>query len=118
MTPLRIMVVEDDAQIGKLLVEILAGLSHTCSLQTTEQGAVAAAKRERPQLMIVDMALRIGSGWSTVEAILRGGPMPYILMSGDITRAEAVSPDAVMLQKPFGEASLVRAIERALQRAP
>ena len=51
MNPLSILLVEDDALIGPLLVEILAGLGYkTVGLQTTEDGAVAEVARSKPDL--------------------------------------------------------------------
>ncbi len=115
MTALRILVVEDDALIGMLLAEMLEGMGHHVSpVAATEADAVTAAARYRPDLMIVDARLGAGSGISAVEEILRNGPVPHVFVSGDTSRIQALRPDAVVLQKPFREAALVQAIQRAL----
>ena len=116
MTPLCVMVVEDDAMIGPLLAETLTGLGYeVCGIEATEAGAVAAAARHRPDLMIVDVNLAGGSGIAAVERITRTGPVPHLFMSG-LVRQAAV-PGGVLLTKPFREADLVRAIGRALAPA-
>ncbi len=118
MTALRIIVVEDDAVIGMLLAETLAGLGHqVCAVEATEAGAVAAAARHGPDLMIVDMHLGGGGGGglSAMTTIVRAGPVPHVFITGH--RLLAPLPGAVVLSKPFREADLVRAMERALGMA-
>jgi CheY-like chemotaxis protein len=115
MTPLNILVVEDDAMIGAVLAEMLAGLGHeTGPIQRTEEGAVAAAALRKPDLMIVDLRLAEGSGVGTVERITRDGPVPHVFMSGN--GPFTATDGGVFLIKPFREADLVRAISRALDQ--
>jgi CheY-like chemotaxis protein len=98
-----------------LLAEVLEGMGHeVCAIEATEERAVAAAFRCRPDLMIVDVRLGNGSGVSVVERSLRDGPVPHVFVSGDPSKVQALRPDAVVLQKPFRETDLAQAIERAL----
>lgn len=113
MKALRVLVVEDDAMIGALLAEMLAGMGYDCTIEATEADAVAAAIRCRPHLMIVDVLLGEGSGVAAVEEILRAGPVPHVFVSGDSSWVRALRPRASVLQKPFHEAELTRAIQRA-----
>jgi two-component system, response regulator PdtaR len=114
---LRIMLVEDEAVIAALLGEVLAGLGYEiCAIEATEAGAVAAADRCKPDLMIVDARLRVGSGVSAVATILRAGFVPHIFISGDTAKIHALNPGTVVLQKPFHINELARAIERTLDR--
>ena len=116
MKALRILVVEDDAVIGMLLAEMLVGMGHdVCAIEATQAGAVTAAIRCRPDLMIVDAKLREGSGIAAVEEILRTDAVPYVFMSG--ARVQVLSSDAVMLRKPFRESELIQAMQRALGAA-
>lgn len=115
MKALQILVVEDDALIAMLLVETLAEIGHgVCGVEATESGAVVAARRCRPDLMIVDAQLRGGNGVSAVDQILGIGFVPHLFISGDIERVLARRPDAVAIAKPFRESDLVQAIQRAL----
>ena len=112
---LRVLIVEDEAIIAMLLAEVLGGLGYeVCAIEATEAGAVAAALRCRPDLLIVDVRLGDGSGISAVEQILRTGPVPHVFVSGELSTIQALRPDAVVLRKPFRETDLVRAIQRAL----
>ena len=115
MKVLRVLIAEDDALIAMLLADLLAGMGHeVCATVTTEAAAVTAAIQNRPDLMIVDAGLGRGSGVSAIEEILRAGPLAHVFVSGDAGRVRALRPDAVVVQKPFRQAELVRAIETAL----
>jgi CheY-like chemotaxis protein len=113
--PLRILVVEDDALIGELLREMLMGMGHfVCAIEATEAGAVAAAAQHNPQLMIVDATLAAGTGVGAVERILQRRPTPHLFMSGGSVTLG--SREAIVLRKPFGEAQLAVAMQRALRQ--
>jgi DNA-binding response OmpR family regulator len=118
MKALRVLVVEDDAMIADLLAEMLEALGHdVCAIEATEAAAVTAAARYRPDLMIVDARLGTGSGVSAVEEILRTGFVPHLFFSGNISKVKTLRPGAVVLQKPFRQAELTLAIQRALDAA-
>jgi CheY-like chemotaxis protein len=117
METLRILVVEDDAMIGEMLAEMLEGMGHeVCAIEATEADAVTAAARCMPGLMIVDARLGAGSGVAAVAEILRSEFVPHVFISG--AAIESCGPAAVVLQKPFREGDLARAIHRALAAAP
>jgi two-component system, response regulator PdtaR len=118
MKALRVLVVEDNAMIGMLLAELLEEMGHdVCAIEATEADAVIAAIRYRPDLMIVDARLGDESGVSAVEEILRAGPVPHFFVSGDTSGVRALRPGAVIIQKPFRESDLARAIQRAIGAA-
>ncbi len=107
-----VLVVEDNIIIGMLLAEMLTAMGHrVCGVEATEAGAVEAAARWHPDLMIVDAELKEGSGFQAISTILAAGPMPHVFMSGAVSGIGGAR--GPMLQKPFGEKELVRAIERA-----
>jgi CheY-like chemotaxis protein len=116
MEALRILVVEDDAMVAMFLSMTLDQMGHdVCAVEATEAGAVKAAGSLRPDLLIVDVGLSSGDGVSAVAQILRAGPMPHIFASGDAEQVRARMPGAVVIQKPFQEADLARAIQRAME---
>ena len=111
----RVLVVEDDALIGMLYADLLNEMGHTvCAIKASEADAVAAAHLYRPDLMIVDAGLGKGSGVAAVSQILRFGFVPHVFISGDTASVRAIRPDAVVMEKPFRDADLARAIQRAL----
>ena len=118
MKALQILVVEDDSLIAMLLVETLVEMGHrVCGVEATENGAVVAALRCRPDLIIVDGQLGVGNGVSAVDEILSTGFVPHLFVSGDIKEVLVRRPGAVAIGKPFRESELDRAIQRALDAA-
>jgi CheY-like chemotaxis protein len=106
---LCILVVDDDALIGMLLAEMLEVLGHSvCATPRTERDAIAAAKRHRPELVIMDIKLAQGNGPSAMREIICAGPMPHFFITGDGT--SRLTAGALVLEKPFTEAELVKAI--------
>ena len=113
MQPLRVLVAEDNAIIGGLLAEMLAEMGHeVCGLETTAVEAVAAAMRHRPDLMIVDAQLGDASGVVVMREVLRKLQITYLFISGGLVVVDRRGD--VVLQKPFREQDLARAIERAV----
>jgi len=116
MTTLSVLVVEDDAMIGMLLAEMLEEMGYdVCAIAATEEAAVADATRCQPGLMIVDEQLLEGSGLSAVTRILETRPVPCVFMSGAPMYPKR--PGATVLQKPFLEEDLVRAIQYVVGHA-
>jgi len=115
MTPLRVMIVEDDAMVAMALAEILEEMGHdVCSIAVSETEAVAEALRLKPKLIIADLRLRHGSGVAVIDRTCRICPTAHIFISGDVAGIQAFRPNAVTLQKPFREPDLIRAIDTAL----
>lgn len=111
---LRILLVEDDAIIATLIAETLESMGHeVCAIAANEADAVTAADRERPDLLIVDAHLDQGSGLAAVRTILLDGPLPHIFISGDVLGPDQLDARAILLQKPFQERDLARAIAAA-----
>ena len=118
MNALRILIADDEATISLLLADVLADMGYdVCAIAATEADAVLAAAQFKLDLMIVDACLGAGSGISAVKQILRAGFIPHVFISGDILMAQALDPGAVVLQKPFLESDLTRAIQLALSAA-
>lgn len=99
--------------IAEFLADVLTGLGHeVCGVADAEDEAVLLAMDTRPDLIILDAALRAGSGLTALERISETGPVAHIVMSGDRATL-ATLPPHVTLAKPFSERDLVCAIERA-----
>ena len=118
MRPLRILVVEDDAMVALTLAEMLESQGHVVlAIATTESEAVAAALDLKPEMMIIDVHLREGSGLGAVDRIENRTRIAHVFISGDTLPIQTLRPWATMIQKPFFEAELTRAIQRALDAA-
>jgi two-component system, response regulator PdtaR len=118
MRALRVLIIEDEPLIALLFEEVLSELGHAvCASERTEAGAIAAAARCQPELIIADVRLLEGSGIDAVNAILKDGFVPHVFVSGDVLNGKRFNPAAGILQKPFDETQLVKAIERAVDPA-
>lgn len=114
MKALRILLVEDDANIRAALAETLESMGHSvCATAATERDAVTEALRSMPDLMIVDIELAPGSGLAAVAQILQGGHVPHFFISG--VHLGAMANGVPGLRKPFREPDLVRSIDAALR---
>lgn len=114
MRALRILLVEDDANISAVLSEILESMGHTvCATAATETDAVTEAVRCMPDLMIVDIALSPGSGLAAVAQILKGGHVPHFFISG--VHPGYMANGVPGLRKPFTVGSLILSITAALK---
>ncbi len=119
MTKLRVLIIEDEPIIAMLLAEVLTEQGYDVGdIAATEADAIREAARHRPDVMIVDARLRQGSGLTAVSAILEQGFVPHVFMSGDRLTKTVMGREAIVLQKPFQEADLLRAIAKALSDAP
>ncbi len=116
MGVLRVLIIEDEILIALLFAEVLMEIGHeVCGSERTEAGAIAAAGICQPDLIIADVRLHEGSGINAVNSILKGGFVPHIFVSGDVIDSRAISSKAIVLQKPFFEAELIKAIARAVE---
>jgi CheY-like chemotaxis protein len=116
MDKLRVLIVEDNGLIADLLAELIEAFGHkVCAIESTESGAIAAAGKLKPDLMIVDAYLEKGSGIVAVDTITRSGHIPHIFVTGDATVVRTLKPTATVLQKPYFELDLVLAIKLALE---
>ncbi len=116
MKKLRIMLVEDDPLISLYFAELLVEMGNdVIAIETTESAAVETAGKLKPDLLIIDMHLREGSGSGALTTILKTGFVPHIFTTGDRLSEGEVSPNAIILQKPFLDAALTKAIEAALK---
>ncbi len=112
-----ILVVEDEAIIGMLLSEVLAGMGHkVIGVAATEGTAIALAAEYLPDLLIVDAGLSSGNGLSAVDMILATRFVPHIFTTGNALKVRLQKPGAIVLEKPFHEADLADAIGRALSQ--
>ena len=114
VTPLSILIVEDDVMIGPLLAEMLEDLGHlVCGVEVCAADAVAAVARLRPDLLIVDIGLGDASGVAAIKTILRNGYIAHIFITGDLVKGMSLGLGAIGVQKPFRLPQLIAAIARA-----
>ena len=98
-----------------LLADVLAEAGHeVCGVAATQAEAVLAARRLRPDLIVIDAKLGQGSGPAAMREILRGGFVVHVYISGEPLDGARLHPAAVLLRKPFDAAALHGAIAQAV----
>jgi len=117
-TRARILIIEDEAVIAMDLSDLVTGAGHdVCAVETTASGAVAAAKRERPDLVLADIQLADGSsGIDAVKEILSAFEVPVIFITAFPDRlltGERPEP-TFLITKPYSPDMVRAAVSQAL----
>jgi DNA-binding response OmpR family regulator len=117
----KILVVEDDVDINKALVYRLRANGYEVSTAGDGLIGLCSAVREQPDLMILDIALPAGDGFSIVERLranTKVGEIPFIVLTA--SRMPELRETALKLgafayiEKPYDGAVLIDRVRAAL----
>ncbi len=110
----RILVVEDDLEVGGMVVDQLQMVGYDVLWETSGRDALRVLQEAAvpPSLILLDLLLPDIAGeevYAGVDAHPDWGPIPFIVMSGLSTGAARGSllPRGVYIQKPFEPAQLL-----------
>ncbi len=99
MTPLKILLVEDDSSVTELIEEALKDITIPCSLDIADDGMEAIAKlranAEYPQFVILDLNLPKKSGMDVLREIKKDPRLrviPVIVMTSSYSHAYLKKP--------------------------
>ena len=118
-----VLVVDDERTIVEVVARYLARAGFATREAFDGPGALEAARRERPDLVVLDVML---PGFDGIEALRRlhelpGEPVPVILLTARAEESDRLiglrrgADDYVV--KPFSPAELVARVEAVLRRA-
>jgi len=113
----RILVVEDQEDNRRILRDLLTSAGYEIIQAENGEEALAAAARERPDLILMDIQLPVLDGYEATRRIkadpaLRAIPVIVVTsyaLSGDETKARAAGCDAYVT-KPFSPRALLAKI--------
>jgi|SRR5688572_23421902 two-component system, cell cycle response regulator DivK len=116
----RILIVEDVEANRDLLVQLLEE-DYTLSIAVNGAEGLAAATRDRPDLILMDLSLPVLDGWEAIRRLKSDAALAQIpvvaltahAMSGDEEKARAVGCDD-FLTKPIDEDVLFATLRRWL----
>ena len=117
----KIMVVDDEPAIGKLLLYQLSGFGYQVSYIQDGLSALQRLTAERPDLVLLDVMMPQISGWEICRQIRAYSNVPVIMLTAKsadpdiVTGLEAGADDYIT--KPFSMAQLHARIEAVLRRA-
>lgn len=119
----RALVVDDDDDVREVMVQTMTEAG--CVVDFAESGEAAIAKidaGEEYDLVLTDMVMTGDAGGAEVANAARAAQpdVPVIFCSGfpkgSLSGAEAATPGALFLAKPFMRAELLSLVERVLSR--
>jgi two-component system chemotaxis response regulator CheB len=108
---IKVLIVEDSPTARELLLHVLSGEPdlQVAGIAHNGEEAVAAVKRERPDVVTMDLQMPRLDGYAATRAIMESCPVPIIVVSNTIDQNEvatsfhALEAGAVMaLGKPAG----------------
>ncbi len=120
MSGARVLIVDDEPQLRRALKRSLEG--HGYTVDEAEDGAagLAAVRRFKPDLLLLDLVLPDMSGVDVCRELRRDSDTPIIVLSvlGDeATKVAALDEGADdYLTKPFGAGELLARLRAALRR--
>ena len=119
----KILVVDDDAQIRKLLTELFTQDGHEVEAAEDVPAALKLLLRHRYSLLVTDLELPMTSGLKLIQEVRgRGMRIPILVVSGnqDLLLKAAVQDlgRAECILKPFGIDALRAAAQRLLAPQP
>ncbi|MBG9390317.1 response regulator [Caenimonas aquaedulcis] len=117
----RILVVEDDADVRRVIVECLGLIGYSVNEAANGTEGLEAIGRAKPDVLIVDYAMPDMTGAEVIsKAREMGHHMPVILATGyaDMAEVERLAGKLAILRKPFDINTLGDAVARALDGKP
>jgi two-component system KDP operon response regulator KdpE len=117
----RILVVDDEPSILATLAPLLRARGYEVLTALNGRGAIDAAGREHPDLIVLDLGLPDRDGIEVCRDIRATGNVPIVVLSargseGDKVRALDVGADDYVT-KPFGAEELLARVRAALRRS-
>jgi two-component system KDP operon response regulator KdpE len=118
----KILVVDDDPQIRRVMKATLVGHSYEVIEARTGEDALEKTSLEPPSLVLLDMNMPGMGGLETCRAIRASSDMPVIILSVRNTEKDKVAAlDAGAddyVTKPFGMNELLARVRANLRRVP
>jgi signal transduction histidine kinase/CheY-like chemotaxis protein len=114
----NILVVEDDGDVRRVIVECLGLIGYQVTEAANGTEGLAAMSAAKPDLLVVDYAMPDMTGAEVIsKARMLIGDVPVILATGyaDMAEVERLAGKPTILRKPFDINSLGEAVAAALE---
>ncbi len=119
--PLRILVVDDDPAMVGAITALVGTEGHQVITAYDGLTAVRRYREERPDIVLLDLAMPGPDGFTVAGRIRAEGDAPIVVVSGESSEAAKVRALGIgaddYLVKPFGRAELLARIAAVMRRA-
>jgi DNA-binding response OmpR family regulator len=116
----KILVVDDELKIARLVRDYLTEAGFDVTLASTGPSALAAARSQRPDLVILDLGLPGMDGYDVTRSIRARSSIPIIILTARSNETDRIvglelgADDYVV--KPFSPRELVARVKAVLRR--
>ena len=121
METANLLVIEDDADINRLLCTILEGAGHTCRAAFSGSEGLLWAEKYDYDLVLLDLMLPGLTGEDFITRIRRGKTMPIIVVSAKLGVPDRVNVLRLgaddFIPKPFDNTEVLARVEAQLRRS-
>ena len=118
---ISVLLVEDDPSIAAMVSRYLEATGFRALIAASIEAAHEMIRTEKPDVVVTDIFLADGEGFSLIEALRTANPdLPIIAISGgradfDVLAQAAKVGANFTIEKPFSPAYLVDTIDRCLE---
>jgi len=117
---LRILVIDDEPAMVGAVAALVGSVGHRVSAAYDGQEGLRSYEADRPDLVILDLAMPGMDGLSVCQELRRRGTTPIIILSGEgqeAAKVEALDAGADdYVTKPFGKSELLARIRAVTRR--
>ena len=121
MTPIHMLVIDDDAQIRRVLQSSLGERGYRVTAVATGQAGLGVVSADRPAAIILDLGLPDLDGLEVCRQVRAWSDVPILILSARYDEMEKVRALDLgaddYLTKPFGTHELLARIRAALRRS-
>jgi DNA-binding response OmpR family regulator len=118
---IKILIIDDEPAIGRLLEYQLTGLGYQAAYESDPINGLQRVSFERPDLVLLDVMMPQISGWEVCRNIRATNTVPIIMLTAKDAEADVIvglsSGADDYLTKPFSIDHLKARIEAVLRRA-
>src|SRR6187401_1570672 len=118
--PLRILVVDDDPAMVGAITALVGTEGHQVITAYDGLTAVKRFREERPDLVLLDLAMPGPDGFTVIGQLRASGNVPVLVVSGESAEAAKVKALGIgaddYLVKPFGKQELLARISAVMRR--
>ncbi|MBV8301272.1 MAG: response regulator transcription factor [Candidatus Dormibacteraeota bacterium] len=119
--PRTILVVDDEAEIVRLVRDYLEGAGFRVVTAMNGDDALRASRRDRPDLVILDLNLPGMDGLDVARTLRRDGETPIIMLTARTQESDRVAGLELgaddYVTKPFSPREMVARVRAVLRRA-